>query len=306
MPEFDDSANGRPPAIRLEKVSKIFRDFWGRRRLEAVKALSLEIPNGEIFGLLGPNGSGKTTTLLMILGLLRPSSGEIRVLGKPPGEKSLRARIGYLPEEFSPPEMLTGEEILSYYGGFFPLARPLLKSRIAGLLETLDLAADGRRRFREYSKGMRRRIGLAQALLHGPQLLVLDEPTNGLDPIGVQKVKALLLDLRREGRTVLISSHMLPELEEMCDRIAILNRGECIGAGLTRELLSSKSRQHVLLDNAGPERAQAAAELLRQAGYEVGGIQPAKRSLESLFLAALKEPGNPDGGVAEGGGKTTP
>ncbi len=261
--------------------------------MQAVKDLSLEVPSGAISGLLGPNGSGKTTTLLMILGLLRPSAGEIRVLGKPPGDASLRARLGYLPEEFSPPEMLTGEEILRYYGGFFPLARPLLKRRIAGLLETLDLAAEGRRRFREYSKGMRRRIGLAQALLHEPQLLILDEPTNGLDPIGVQTVKALLLELRREGRTVLISSHMLPELEEICDRIAILNRGECICAGLTRELLSSKSRQHLLLDNATPERAQAAADLLRQSGYEVGGIQPAKQSLESLFLAALKERGSP-------------
>ncbi len=277
-------------AVTLDHVSKTFRDVLGRSRVEAVRGLSLEVPRGEIFGLLGPNGSGKTTTISMILGLLRPTAGHLEVLGRPPGSSDIRNRIGYLPEDFAPPDLLRGEEVLRYYGGFHAIPAPELDRRIEDALALLDMTEARRRRFRDYSKGMRRRIGLAQALLHEPELLVLDEPTNGLDPIGVQTVKTILLDLRERGRTVVICSHVLPELEVICDRIAILHRGECICSGRTADLLSAARRFQVVLDDVDRAAAESAASVLRDQGFQVTEVEPVRQSLESLFMDRVAGP----------------
>ncbi len=282
-------------AIRLEDVSRSFRvllslrDFARRRVVQAVDHLSLDIPRGQVFGLLGPNGSGKTTTIAMLLGLLRPDAGRIEILGARPGDHSVRRRIGYLPEEFSPPEYLTGYEILRFYGGLFGIPRAALARRIDEYLELLDLSAARHRKFREYSKGMRRRIGLAQALLHDPELIVLDEPSNGLDPIGVRKVKSLICDLKARGRTLLIASHILPEMEEICDRIAILHEGRCICSGSTEELLHSAAVYEILVDGADLDTVRKAARVLGERGLNVREVRPASRSLESLFLEQLGE-----------------
>jgi ABC-2 type transport system ATP-binding protein len=284
-------------AVRFEDVTKIFRDFWGRARVEAVSGLSLAIPRASIFGLLGPNGSGKTTSLSLLLGLLRPSAGRITVLGSAPGERGVRSRIGYLPEDFSPPELLRGEEVLAYYGGLHRLGGAELRRRVDFFLELLDLEDARRRRFREYSKGMQRRIGLAQALLHGPELLVLDEPTNGLDPMGVRTVKELLRDQRAQGRTVIVCSHVLPELEEVCDRIAILHRGRLICEGPTRDLLSVRDRCRLVIRGSLEHEAAAARRLLVERGFEVLDVLPEERTLENVFLDHVLGSSNPAPGL---------
>lgn len=283
------TTNQEQPAIVVDDVSRTFRSFWGRRVVTAVDGLKLEVPRGCIFGLLGPNGSGKTTTLSMILGLLRPDGGLIRVLGESPGSPEVRGKIGYLPEEFEPPEYLSGEEVLRFYGGLQAMDSQTLTSRIDSLLGALGLEGARRRQFREYSKGMRRRIGLAQALLHEPELLILDEPTNGLDPIGVGRVRGLIQECKARGCTVLLSSHILPEVEEICENIALLREGFAICAGGTEELLSSKDEMEVVLRSCGAERATEAATFLRDKGFQVESVRAGRRSLESLFLELVDE-----------------
>ena len=282
------------PAVLFEGVSKTFSGFLGRNRVEAVRELSLEVPRGEIFGLLGPNGSGKTTSIFMMLGLLRPTSGRVSVFGLVPGTGllgttrrgglDLKRRIGFLPEEFLPPDLLTGEEILRYYGGFHGIAPRELERRIDHYLDLLSMQAARARKFREYSKGMQRRIGLAQVLLHEPELLILDEPTNGLDPIGVQELKGLLLELKAAGRTIIICSHVLPEIETICDRIAILHQGACVCSGLTRELLGERDRYQLVLEAVDSEGAEKAARLLRDHDFNVSSVGRTQQTLERLFM----------------------
>jgi ABC-2 type transport system ATP-binding protein len=274
--------------VKLEDVSKTYRTFLPRREVRAVQGLSLEIRPGEIYGLLGPNGSGKTTTIGMLLGLLRSNGGRIAVLGRPPGDIEARRRIGYLPEEFEAAGYLSGEEVLLYYGGFFGLGRAEVRRRAEALLRALDLWEDRRRRLREYSKGMRRRIGLAQSLLHEPDLIILDEPTNGLDPLGIRKVQSILLDLRAKGRSIVVSSHILSEMEDICDRVTILHRGRAVVSGALADLLGRPERH--LIEVRGPAPAAGeAARLLGPAGLQVEGIRPARSSLEEVFLEAVGE-----------------
>jgi ABC-2 type transport system ATP-binding protein len=275
----------------LDKVSRTFRGFR-RRAVEAVRELSLEVRRGEIFGLLGPNGSGKTTTIQMVLGLLAPTSGRVSLFGGSPRAKSARRRVGYLPEEFAGHEFLSGEETLLYYGGFFGLSRAELHRRAEDLLRILDLWEDRRRRLREYSKGMRRRIGLAQSLLHDPELIVLDEPTNGLDPVGIRKVKKILTDLTARGRSVLVSSHILPEMEDLCDRVAILSQGTSLITGPLTELLSRGDRLRIVVRGA-VSSAQEVQELLSANGLRVEAVEPDRRTLENLFMEVVDGPGSP-------------
>jgi ABC-2 type transport system ATP-binding protein len=288
------------PAIVIDTVSRSFRSFWGRSFVTAVHRLSLTVPRGCVFGLLGPNGSGKTTTLSMLLGLLRPDSGSIHVLGAPAGAPEVRGRIGYLPEDFEPPDYLTGEEVLRFYGGLHGsgvaatstnknAAEPnRLSERIDYLLDALDMQGARKRKFREYSKGMRRRIGLAQALLHEPELVVLDEPTNGLDPLGVRRVRTLISDLRSRGCTVLLSSHILPEVEEICEQVAVLRDGESLCAGTTEVLLRRANQYEIELADSDEAAARGASKTLENEGHEIAEVRPARRSLESLFLELVE------------------
>src|ERR1700686_2123478 len=189
--------------VETRKLTKVYRDFWGRKKKVALQALNLQINRGEIFGLLGPNGSGKTTTIKLLLGLLFPTDGDALVFDQPAGEVGKNERIGYLPEESYLYRFLNAEETLDFYGRLFKLDAAERRSRAARLIDLVGLAADKKRILKEYSKGMRQRIGLAQALINNPELVILDEPTSGLDPLGTRWMKDLILDLRRKGKTVL-------------------------------------------------------------------------------------------------------
>jgi ABC-2 type transport system ATP-binding protein len=223
--------------IEIRNLTKIYRDFWGRKKVRAVNALSLDIRKGEVFGLLGPNGSGKTTTLKLLLGLLFPTEGEIKIMGKSAADVSKNERIGYLPEESYLYRFLNAEETLDFYGRLFNMSSAVRRERTEKLLELVKISHARKRQLKEYSKGMTRRIGLAQALINDPDLVMLDEPTSGLDPLGNRDMKDLILDLKQQGKTVLMCSHLLGDVQDVCDRIAILYGGELKVLGRVDELL---------------------------------------------------------------------
>ncbi|HTU26426.1 MAG TPA: ABC transporter ATP-binding protein, partial [Pirellulales bacterium] len=208
--------------IETRNLTKVYRDFWGRQKVRALKALDLEIRKGEIFGLLGPNGSGKTTTIKLLLGLLFPTTGQALVFGRDATEVAKNERLGYLPEESYLYRFLNAEETLDFYGRLFDIPADVRRRRAAELIDMVGLGPAKRRQLREYSKGMTRRIGLAQALINDPELILLDEPTSGLDPIGTREMKDLILKLKAQGKTVVMSSHLLADVQDVCDRIAIL------------------------------------------------------------------------------------
>src|SRR2546423_9900520 len=229
-------------AVRTEHLTKTYKGCWGRDKVRALDDLSLTISRGEVFGLLGPNGSGKSTTIKLLLGLIFPSRGSARILGRPAGDTTVNERMGFLPEESSLYRFLNGEEILKFYGKLFKIDRKTLNRRVPELLDTVGLDAKSRKRkLREYSKGMARRIGLAQALINNPDLILLDEPTTGLDPIGTREMKDLILSLKAQGKTVLLCSHLLADVQDVCDRITILYRGKMQTLGHVKDLLQGKN-----------------------------------------------------------------
>lgn len=225
--------------VSLNGVSKTFRDFWLRPTVVAVDALSLGVRRGEVFGLLGPNGSGKSTTIKMILGLLSPSAGQVRLFGLGPQSVAARRRLGYLPELSYLHPFLTAAETLRYYAGLCSLPRREAVRRTRELLAMVGLEDVANRPVGGFSKGMARRVALASALVGRPELLVLDEPTSGLDPISTKEVKTLVKALARGGMTVLTTSHMLADAEDICDRVMILNRGRSVAEGKVAELGTS-------------------------------------------------------------------
>jgi ABC-2 type transport system ATP-binding protein len=225
--------------IELNGVSKVFRDFWLRPTVKAVDGLSLNVAKGEVFGLLGPNGSGKSTTVKMILGLLSPASGDVRLFGRSPRSRAAREKIGYLPELSYLHPFLTAAETLGYYAGLCGLDRRTSADRTRQLLEMVGLSAVAGRRVGDFSKGMARRVALASALIGKPELLVLDEPTSGLDPVSTKEVKTLVKALSAGGMTVLMTSHLLADAQDVCDRVAIVNRGKCVAEGRISELSGS-------------------------------------------------------------------
>jgi ABC-2 type transport system ATP-binding protein len=222
--------------LTLSDVRKTFRDFWGRPTVEAVKGVTFSVRAGEVFGLLGPNGSGKSTTIRMLLGLLKADQGSIKVFGQSPDTTAARRAIGYLPEITYLHPFLTPRETLRYYGRLAGLKGDVLEARIEDLLKLTGLTHAGNRHVGTFSKGMTRRVGLAQALLNAPKLLVLDEPTSGLDPVGTREVKDLILAFRERGISVLMSSHLLGDVQECSDRVMILDRGETRALGNVQEL----------------------------------------------------------------------
>src|SRR5208283_1106227 len=233
-------------AIRIENLCKIYRAAWGRRDTFAVKALSLEVKQGEVFGLLGPNGAGKTTTIHLLLNLIRPTSGTAYLFDRPVTETEVHRRLGYLPESINLHDYYRGRGLLDFYAalcGVAPDARP---ARVAELLKLLNLEDAAEKVVSKYSKGMVQRIGFAQTMLHDPDLLILDEPTASLDPVGRKEFRDILLELKRRGKTVFISSHILSEVESVCDRVAILQNGELKRVGTLQELSSSRSTRFVI------------------------------------------------------------
>ena len=225
--------------IELKDVRKTFRDFWLRPTVAAVDGLSLEVRRGEVFGLLGPNGSGKSTTIKMILGLLDPTGGAVRLFGKSPRSVEARSRLGYLPELSYLHPFLTAKETLMYYAGLCGLTRKVAVERTKQLLAMVGLADAAKRPVGGFSKGMARRVALAAALIGKPELLVLDEPTSGLDPVSTKEVKTLVKALAAGGMTVLMTSHLLADAEDICDRVMILNHGKSVAEGRVDELGTS-------------------------------------------------------------------
>src|SRR5438046_7869984 len=224
--------------VAVRGLTKIFKDFWGRPKAKAVDNVDFEVRRGEVFGLLGPNGSGKSTTVKMLLGLLYPTKGHIEVFGRSPRHVATKSRIGYLPEESYLYRYLDSNETLDFFGSLFDLPNNERRRRAEQLLEMVGLNQVRRRMVGEFSKGMQRRIGLAQALINDPDLVILDEPTSGLDPIGCREVKDLILALARRGKTVILSSHLLADVENVCDRVVIYYAGKIQSIGQLRDLLA--------------------------------------------------------------------
>lgn len=225
--------------IEISSVEKTFRDFWLRPTVKAVDGLSLTVKRGEVFGLLGPNGSGKSTTIKMILGLLAPSKGSVRLFGLSPRAIAARAKIGYLPELSYLHPFLTAKETLGYYAGLCGLDRKTTKERTAQLLKMVGLEDVASRPVGGFSKGMARRVALASSLIGKPELLILDEPTSGLDPVSTKEVKTLVKALKAKGLTILTTSHLLADAEDICDRVMIVNHGKCVAEGRVSELGTS-------------------------------------------------------------------
>ena len=252
--------------VETRKLTKLFLDFWGRKKKTALRALDIHVEEGEIFGLLGPNGSGKTTTIKLLLGLLYPTEGEALVLGKPTTDVRKNEYIGYLPEESYLYRFLTAEETLDLYGRLFDIEPAERRRRAAELIERVGLQRDRKRQLREYSKGMRQRIGLAQALINNPKLVILDEPTSGLDPLGAYWMKDLIRQLRDEGKTVIMCSHRLEDVQDICDRIAILHEGDLQAYGKVSTLLEDADRLDAarkLADREARWKAASASSNLR-------------------------------------------
>jgi ABC-2 type transport system ATP-binding protein len=275
--------------IETRNLSKVYRDFWGRSKKVALRPLDLEIRRGEIFGLLGPNGSGKTTTLKLLLGLIFPTSGEAFVFGKPATDVSKNGRIGYLPEESYLYKFLDAEETLDFYGRLFGLPPEERARRAAALIEMVGLTHDRTRQLREYSKGMTRRIGVAQALINDPELVLLDEPTSGLDPIGTREMKDLIIDLKKRGKTVIMCSHLLADVEDVCDRIAVLHQGELKELGRVEDLLKVTGVTQIRasgLPAAACEEVRAVLARHGAADIEIGNPTT---TLEELFLEVVRD-----------------
>jgi ABC-2 type transport system ATP-binding protein len=301
----DPAVDGRPVDIKCAALVKVFRDFWMRPRVRAVDGVDLEIRRGEVYGLLGPNGSGKSTTIKMMLGLLTPTSGRIAVLGRRPRHIETKKQIGYLPEESYLYRFLSARETLDYYGRLFRLPGPIRRERVDKLLEMVGLDAVEHRPVGEFSKGMQRRVGLAQSLINDPQLLILDEPTSGMDPVGARQIKDVIASLAARGKTILLCTHLLSDVEDLCDRVAIMFGGKVRSEGTCDELLAE---QHVTNLQTGMLTAEVVDEIrgvLARRGIDVLNVEHPRRKLESLFLEIVdqaRREGVRTSGARNGGG----
>jgi ABC-2 type transport system ATP-binding protein len=289
--------------IETRSLTKVYRDFWGRQKVRALKALDLEVRRGEIFGLLGPNGSGKTTTIKLVLGLLFPTAGQALVFGRDATEVTKNQRIGYLPEESYLYRFLNAEETLDFYGRLFKMPRAIRRQRVADLIEMVGLDWAKRRQLKEYSKGMTRRIGLAQALINDPELIVLDEPTTGLDPIGTREMKDLIIKLREEGKTIFMCSHLLADVQDVCDRIAILYQGELKEMGRVDALLKVRDVTEIRAAGLNALAQEEVRQVIERNNGHVLNMGNPTTTLEELFLKIIREseqhPGRRVRGVAD-------
>lgn len=314
--------------VKIENLKKIYRDGGlAQRRVAALGGVSLDIGCGEIFGLLGPNGAGKTTLIKILLGIVRKTSGNAALFGQPPGNRDARQRVGYLPEHHRLPRHLTGFTALEYYGGLSGMSTRDVRNKRGELLSRVGLAKWGAVSVRKYSKGMQQRLGLAQALLHNPDLLILDEPTDGVDPIGRADMRDLLRELKAEGKTVFLNSHLLQEIELICDRVVILDRGRVLRAGtiddLTthavnevtfdvactpaacREALTGREVKDVAALGDGRLRftlvdlnqagVDACVDGLRKANISIEAIVRKRHTLEEAFLKTIEDSQPADG-----------
>ena len=286
-------------AVETFSLTKIFSDWWGRNKVCAVDDLNLKVKANEVFGLLGPNGSGKTTTLKMLLGLLYPTKGRAVVLGGDASNTKINARIGFLPEESYLYRYLNARETLDFYGRLFALPAKVRKMRIEALLDMVGLKAVANRPVGTFSKGMARRIGLAQALINDPDLLILDEPTTGLDPIGTRQIKDLILKLAARGKTILLCTHLLADVEDVCDRISILYGGRIQAEGQVKELLQQTNKRQITTGAISDAAVEKIKQIVRQEDTECVVSSPMER-LETFFIktvTAAEEQAQPTSGA---------
>ena len=313
LPTFESNALDRQPIIETSQLRKVYRTgFWLNQKITSLKSCSLTVYQGETFGLLGPNGAGKTTLLKLLLGIIRPTSGHGLLLGQPLGDRVVKQYIGYLPENAYYYDYLTGWEFLQMTAGLFQIPAKVQQGRIPQLLELVGLprVAARKKQLRQYSKGMLQRVGMAQALINDPKLVFLDEPMSGLDPVGRYQMRQIILSLKEQGKTIFFNSHVLSEVEQICDRVAILAQGELICSGSLDELLGTNNTYHVKgkggdiellnkcvsnfkLETNGVWQGEILSEPydflanLRIMGGQIIAINLARPSLEEFFLQQL-------------------
>jgi ABC-2 type transport system ATP-binding protein len=276
--------------ISVRGLTKIFKDFWGRPKARAVDNVDFEVRCGEVFGLLGPNGSGKSTTVKLLLGLLYPTKGHIEVFGHSPRHVATKSRIGYLPEESYLYRYLNSRETLHFFGNLFELTKGDRQKRTDQLLEMVGLSQTHMRAVGEFSKGMQRRIGLAQALINDPDLIILDEPTSGLDPIGCREVKDLIVALARRGKTVILSSHLLSDVEDVCDRVVIYYGGKIQAMGTLKELLATPDAIRITTPALPRQTMERVLEIIRKdVAEDKVRIDIPTQNLESYFLEVVQQ-----------------
>lgn len=284
------SADSREIIVQAVGLTKIFTDFWMRPKARAVDNVDFEIYAHEIFGLLGPNGSGKSTIIKMILGLLHKTRGRLSVFGKPPADVRIKKHIGFLPEESYLYRFLNPRETLDYYGKLFGLDRRVRRRRTDELLEMVGLSQVAHRPIGEFSKGMTRRIGIAQALINDPDFLILDEPTSGLDPIGTRQVKDLILELGKRGKTILLSSHLLADVEDVCDRMVMLYGGKIRAQGTVDELLSDTQRTLIEMPRLKAETVSRIEQIIQEEeGFGIDRVHAPRQRLEQLFMEIVEK-----------------
>ncbi len=276
--------------VSVRGLTKVFKDFWNRPKARAVDDVDFDVRRGEVFGLLGPNGSGKSTTVKMLLGLLYPTKGHIEVFGHSPRHVATKSRIGYLPEESYLYRYLNSRETLDFFGNLFELSQSERNNRTEQLLEMVGLSQTRTRAVGEFSKGMQRRIGLAQALINDPDLVILDEPTSGLDPIGCREMKDLIIALARRGKTVILSSHLLSDVEDVCDRVVIYYGGKVQALGTLKELLAKPDTLRITTPVLPRETMERVLEIIRKdiSAGEVRVDNPTQ-NLESYFLEVVEK-----------------
>jgi ABC-2 type transport system ATP-binding protein len=278
------------PAVAIHSLTKVFPVPLRRKKLVAVRGLNLEVAPGQVYGLLGPNGSGKSTTLKIVLGLVSPTAGRTEIFGRDSREVRSREAVGFLPENPYFYKYLTGEETLRFYGKLCRLRGRQLTTRTDEMLQLVGLQEARDRRLGGYSKGMLQRIGLAQALIQEPKLVVLDEPTAGVDPAGSREIRDLILDLKRRGITVLLSSHLLAQVQEICDRVGILAKGVLVREGRVQDLLAIENQTELILENATPEMLAQISALLEESNTRLVEQRQPQTTLERLFLEATTAP----------------
>ena len=279
----------RNVVVRTVDLTKVYRTFWGKMYVRALNKVNLEVYEGEVFALLGPNGSGKTTTMKLLLGIMFPTEGRVEVFGKSPRTVEIKKDVGFMPEESYLYRFLNADETLSFYANLMGLDSKTRKKRIDEVLEMVGLIEARKRRTREYSKGMSRRIGMAQVLLKDPKLVVLDEPTIGLDPMGAREIKDVVLELKERGKTVVLSSHLLADVQDICDRIAILHRGDLIKTDSVDNLLRIEDTWEIVARNLNEGTRDRVRQVIQEGGGQLETIGHPRESLESLFLKTIKE-----------------
>lgn len=294
MIDFPNSPVETKPALPAIEIRNLTKDFPVNLRgvkLRAVDDLNLTVSAGQVFGLLGPNGSGKSTTIKVILGLLEATMGECHVFGVPCSQVESRRNVGYLPEAPYFYRYLSGTELVTFYARVCGVEKRRIRDRVREVLDWVGLSAASDRRVGTYSKGMLQRVGLAQALVHDPQLVVLDEPTAGVDPVGSAEMCELIMKLKGQGKTVLITSHLLAQIEDVCDRVAILDRGKLIIEGGVDELIGQRERQALIVNPLPAADLTELKEWLAERGHTLAGVEQPRARLDQLFLSKVARPG---------------